>query len=287
MGGNVFVKDHPVLDLVDAESRVLVHAINSIGTSAMESYGDLLPFGPDEMGIANGSWSLKLTPNGITLRQFEPQGGESFRTLAPFHFNDFLQLSMGPMDFRFLCRKLELGARDMDKIHGRHLTRVFCDNRMGTEFMSGSVLKFYRNSGEFDVLEWGDQMDSKFFIFEVKFYKLLNTSGIFPLYFKPERSRLYIRPQMSFEEKDDPIYISSDLSALGRIDVSMAWYQNCGRPEGIDWNILRQRKSASFIWTHYPDNLLATRNSLAEAVGFLADAQRQRIHVHLAKVCAQ
>ena len=285
MSGNVFFKDHPTLDLVDAESRVLVHAINSIGTSAMEHYGDLSPFGPDEMGSANGSWSLKLTPNGITLRQFRPQGGEFFQTLPPSDFNYFIQNSMGPMDFRFLCRKLELGALDMDKIHGRNLTRVFCDNRIPPESMPGNVMKFYRNSGEFDVLEFGDQMDSQFFIFEVKFYKLINSPGVFPLYFKPEHSRLYLRPQMSCEKKDDPIYISSDLSAaLECLDVSMAWYQNCGNPEGIDWGILRQRESASFIWAHYPGDSLATRNSLAEALGFLADAQRQKIHVNLAKV---
>lgn len=276
MNFSVFDKS-PFVDPIDAISRVKLFASNVADSSEIIRYGNVTRIPGNGITYGDGNLSLRSFPGERQVLTERCRDGSSVMLMTPdaCPITDILAASACTADVArnslYLCCKLQLDKKDPDSADGLW-KRCFCDPSQ-TPSPGIRPLDFW-SDGVLDCREEVLMINGYSTVVEVKFFKTANSPDVLKLYFKPNRSRLYINYPHNTKHE---LCISSELGIIRNPWDDCCWYQNYGKPEDIDFSSLRDRRA--FFGILDDGASLRIRNAYAEAAAFKAAALHQGIRI--------
>ena len=194
MNFSVFDKS-PFVDPIDAISRVKLFASNVADSSEIIRYGNVTRIPGNGITYGDGNLSLRSFPGERQVLTERCRDGSSVMLMTPdaCPITDILAASACTADVArnslYLCCKLQLDKKDPDSADGLW-KRCFCDPSQ-TPSPGIRPLDFW-SDGVLDCREEVLMINGYSTVVEVKFFKTANSPDVLKLYFKPNRSRLYI-----------------------------------------------------------------------------------------------
>lgn len=195
-----------------------------------------------------------------------------FQSLNPHEIPFILSKMLGQYDFIFLSRKLGLDKLDFDNTNEGCLIRAFAENQVDC-LLGWNWLPIRDHIGSFVRMNVLYQ-DA---VFEFKFFKFVDRSGMYGFRFKPEHSGVWFRDVF---QTGKTIILDTDVKAvLDCTSPGNAGLIVAGDIASIDYEVLHGHP-VQLVWR---SDIPQSRIQIAVALNFLAEAKKHGVEVSILK----